>query len=27
MEAVAAMTAYLCQATGHKCQCSLYYRY
>ncbi|CEI63514.1 unnamed protein product [Fusarium venenatum] len=27
MEAVAAMTAYLCQATGHRCQCSLYYRY
>ncbi|SPJ70621.1 uncharacterized protein FTOL_00349 [Fusarium torulosum] len=25
MEAVAAMTAYLCQATGHRCQCSLYY--
>ncbi|KXH39603.1 hypothetical protein CSIM01_06658 [Colletotrichum simmondsii] len=27
MEAVAAMTAYLCQATGHRCPCSLYYRY
>jgi hypothetical protein len=27
MEAAAAMTAYLCQATGHRCQCSLYYRY
>lgn len=27
IEAVAAMTAYLCQATGHRCQCSMYYRY
>ncbi|KAH7198918.1 uncharacterized protein B0J16DRAFT_331352 [Fusarium flagelliforme] len=27
IEAVAAMAAYLCQATGHRCQCSLYYGY
>ncbi|KAF4995726.1 hypothetical protein FGRMN_4933 [Fusarium graminum] len=27
MEAVAAMTAYLCEGTGHRCQCSLYYGY
>lgn len=27
MDAVAAMTTYLCQATGHRCQCSLYYRH
>ncbi|KAM0315424.1 hypothetical protein ACHAPQ_011594 [Fusarium lateritium] len=27
IEAVAAMTAYLCQATGHRCQFSLYYSY
>ncbi|RGP81814.1 zinc finger protein [Fusarium longipes] len=26
IDAAAAMTAYLCQATGHRCQCSLYYR-